>query len=165
MTEAADGSIEPDRPEWWAVLEGLSRRVVGLVADQVTFTELDDQGDARRFHYVAAHGRLEGSATDAISAAVGLHHRRLLPRPLAALGTRPPRLGETKDTTLDDELTAMLAAPAEQFLAVGSPTHHDDHADVLTESRRLFNKYHTILTAAHVSDLTGPKTGERCHDQ
>ncbi|HLS15448.1 MAG TPA: alpha-N-acetylglucosaminidase TIM-barrel domain-containing protein [Beutenbergiaceae bacterium] len=63
------GSAEPD---WAPALAGLAGRVLGPVATGVTFAAL--LGAGRRYVYRATGGRLLIEATDATSAAVGLHH-------------------------------------------------------------------------------------------
>jgi len=52
-------------------VQALARRIVGSLADAITFTPLD--AEARTFEYEARNGRLRIASTDAISASVGLH--------------------------------------------------------------------------------------------
>lgn len=60
-----------DPPAWAPALHALARRVLGDLADQVGFAEQERTG--RQFTHEASAGRLLVRATDAGSAAVGLH--------------------------------------------------------------------------------------------
>lgn len=65
-------------PAWSAALAALAGRILGPIAAQVTFAEMPGPSTAathsgRRYAYSAAKGRVLIEATDATSAAVGLH--------------------------------------------------------------------------------------------
>ena len=62
------------QPAWEPALRGLAARVLGDLAGQVSFAGLDRAG--RQFTTEAGAGQLLVRATDAGSAAVGLHDCR-----------------------------------------------------------------------------------------
>ena len=62
----------PERePTWQGAVSALARRVLGTLGEQVTFA--DKSGSGRAFGFEARSGQLTVHATDAGSAAVGLH--------------------------------------------------------------------------------------------
>lgn len=95
-----------ERPEWDQGPRGLAQRVLGDLAERVRFAPLP--GPARRFSYAAQQGQVVVSATDAGSAAVGLHaylrrHCHLMvqwddlrPPPPEQLPDAPPTDGEAR---------------------------------------------------------------------
>lgn len=70
MTHPVPPSTAP-APPWATALGALAERILGTVAARVTFTTL--AGTGRRYVYTATDGRLLVEATDASSAAVGMH--------------------------------------------------------------------------------------------
>ncbi|AZM49608.1 alpha-N-acetylglucosaminidase [Streptomyces sp. WAC 06738] len=101
------GDGERETPEWTVAVRGLAERVLGSqAADAVHFAPLGRE--LRSYAYEAAGGVLTVSATDGVSASVGLHHYlrdrcRLtvgwdteLPLPVTSLPDSPRRCGEAR---------------------------------------------------------------------
>ncbi|MFG2007143.1 alpha-N-acetylglucosaminidase TIM-barrel domain-containing protein [Spirillospora sp. NPDC048911] len=99
---------------WAETVQGLARRVLGPVAGSIRFAALDGadsgagSGTGRRYEYEARGGVLTVTATDGVSASVGLHHYlrercglsvdwdTALPLPLASLPESPLRQGSAR---------------------------------------------------------------------